>query len=44
MDTPNSGKVFQYWHCYGSEDPFDLDVLLLQIPLMMTDAVDSLPQ
>lgn len=23
MDTPNSGKVFQYWHCCGSEDPFD---------------------
>nr|ACG43954.1 hypothetical protein [Zea mays] len=24
MDTPNSGKVFQYWHCCGSEDPFDV--------------------
>ncbi|XWS30780.1 hypothetical protein CRYUN_Cryun23aG0019100 [Craigia yunnanensis] len=24
MDTPDSGKVFQYWHCCGSEDPFDL--------------------
>ncbi|ESQ47263.1 hypothetical protein EUTSA_v10027987mg [Eutrema salsugineum] len=23
MDTPNSGKVVQYWHCCGSEDPFD---------------------
>ncbi|GAB4827945.1 hypothetical protein Ancab_034830 [Ancistrocladus abbreviatus] len=23
MDTPNSGQVFQYWHCCGSEDPFD---------------------
>lgn len=23
MDTPNSGKVLQYWHCCGSEDPFD---------------------
>ncbi|TYH09354.1 hypothetical protein ES288_A07G088500v1 [Gossypium darwinii] len=23
MDTPESGKVFQYWHCCGSEDPFD---------------------
>ncbi|CAI9780828.1 unnamed protein product [Fraxinus pennsylvanica] len=23
MDTPDSGKVFQYWHCCGSEDPFD---------------------
>ncbi|KAL5230947.1 hypothetical protein ABZP36_029723 [Zizania latifolia] len=24
MDTPDSGKVFQYWHCCGSDDPFDL--------------------
>ncbi|KAL6644281.1 hypothetical protein ACP70R_015889 [Stipagrostis hirtigluma subsp. patula] len=24
MDTPDSGKVFQYWHCCGSEDPFDV--------------------
>ncbi|VVB09131.1 unnamed protein product [Arabis nemorensis] len=23
MDTPNSGQVLQYWHCCGSEDPFD---------------------
>ncbi|KAI0515656.1 hypothetical protein KFK09_008322 [Dendrobium nobile] len=23
MDTPGSGRVFQYWHCCGSEDPFD---------------------
>ncbi|XP_038990651.1 uncharacterized protein LOC120113635 [Hibiscus syriacus] len=23
MDTPDSGKVFQYWHCCGSENPFD---------------------
>ncbi|KAL6879656.1 hypothetical protein ACP4OV_012315 [Aristida adscensionis] len=23
MDTLDSGKVFQYWHCCGSEDPFD---------------------
>ncbi|XP_057522165.1 uncharacterized protein LOC130802248 [Amaranthus tricolor] len=23
LDTPNSGQVFQYWHCCGSEDPFD---------------------
>ncbi|CAI9110612.1 OLC1v1010668C1 [Oldenlandia corymbosa var. corymbosa] len=23
LDTPDSGKVFQYWHCCGSEDPFD---------------------
>ncbi|KAK7374847.1 hypothetical protein VNO80_08290 [Phaseolus coccineus] len=23
MNTPDSGKVFQYWHCCGSEDPFD---------------------
>ncbi|GMN28303.1 hypothetical protein TIFTF001_002015 [Ficus carica] len=23
MDTPDSGRVFQYWHCCGSEDPFD---------------------
>ncbi|KAI3813460.1 hypothetical protein L1987_18185 [Smallanthus sonchifolius] len=23
MNTPESGKVFQYWHCCGSEDPFD---------------------
>ncbi|XP_052195261.1 uncharacterized protein LOC127803221 [Diospyros lotus] len=23
MDSPDSGKVFQYWHCCGSEDPFD---------------------
>ncbi|MED6142998.1 hypothetical protein PIB30_002821 [Stylosanthes scabra] len=22
MSTPDSGKVFQYWHCCGSEDPF----------------------
>ncbi|KAL8546802.1 hypothetical protein ACS0TY_006498 [Phlomoides rotata] len=22
MDTPDSGKVVQYWHCCGSEDPF----------------------
>ncbi|KAG8384146.1 hypothetical protein BUALT_Bualt04G0087900 [Buddleja alternifolia] len=24
MDTPGSGKVLQYWHCCGSEDPFDI--------------------
>ncbi|KAL7611364.1 hypothetical protein Lser_V15G12549 [Lactuca serriola] len=24
MNTPESGKVFQYWHCCGSEDPFDI--------------------
>ncbi|KAK4360602.1 hypothetical protein RND71_019554 [Anisodus tanguticus] len=23
LDTPDGGKVFQYWHCCGSEDPFD---------------------
>ncbi|KAL6512918.1 hypothetical protein OROHE_019708 [Orobanche hederae] len=23
MGTPDSGRVFQYWHCCGSEDPFD---------------------
>lgn len=23
MNTPGSGKVLQYWHCCGSEDPFD---------------------
>ncbi|KAJ6960558.1 hypothetical protein NC653_038555 [Populus alba x Populus x berolinensis] len=23
MNTPDSGQVFQYWHCCGSEDPFD---------------------
>ncbi|KAH6781894.1 carboxypeptidase [Perilla frutescens var. hirtella] len=23
MDTPDSGKVYQYWHCCGSEDAFD---------------------
>ncbi|KAF5205880.1 carboxypeptidase [Thalictrum thalictroides] len=23
MGTPDSGQVFQYWHCCGSEDPFD---------------------
>ncbi|XP_021891405.1 uncharacterized protein LOC110809788 [Carica papaya] len=23
MNSPDSGKVFQYWHCCGSEDPFD---------------------
>ncbi|EPS60446.1 hypothetical protein M569_14360, partial [Genlisea aurea] len=23
MNTPDSGKIFQYWHCCGSEDPFD---------------------
>ncbi|KAK7272998.1 hypothetical protein RIF29_14044 [Crotalaria pallida] len=23
MNTPDSGKVFQYWHCCGSEDQFD---------------------
>ncbi|KAF3445259.1 hypothetical protein FNV43_RR14953 [Rhamnella rubrinervis] len=23
MSSPDSGKVFQYWHCCGSEDPFD---------------------
>ncbi|PKA64643.1 hypothetical protein AXF42_Ash007390 [Apostasia shenzhenica] len=23
MNTPDSGKVFQYWHCCGSDDPFD---------------------
>ncbi|KAF3341057.1 hypothetical protein FCM35_KLT09901 [Carex littledalei] len=22
MNTPDSGKVYQYWHCCGSEDPF----------------------
>ncbi|RVX07530.1 hypothetical protein CK203_025278 [Vitis vinifera] len=24
MNTPDSGQVLQYWHCCGSEDPFDL--------------------
>ncbi|KAF9592346.1 hypothetical protein IFM89_014272 [Coptis chinensis] len=24
MNTPDAGKVFQYWHCCGSEDPFDI--------------------
>eukprot|EP00262_Sarcandra_glabra_P021555 TRINITY_DN9189_c0_g1_i1.p1 TRINITY_DN9189_c0_g1~~TRINITY_DN9189_c0_g1_i1.p1 ORF type:complete len:129 (-),score=9.96 TRINITY_DN9189_c0_g1_i1:388-774(-) len=24
MSTPDSGQVFQYWHCCGSEDPFDI--------------------
>ncbi|CAK7344155.1 unnamed protein product [Dovyalis caffra] len=23
MNTPDAGQVFQYWHCCGSEDPFD---------------------
>ncbi|KAJ0494198.1 hypothetical protein HanIR_Chr12g0594651 [Helianthus annuus] len=23
MNTPESGTVFQYWHCCGSEDAFD---------------------
>ncbi|XP_058091567.1 uncharacterized protein LOC131237683 [Magnolia sinica] len=23
MNTPDSGRVLQYWHCCGSEDPFD---------------------
>ncbi|KAJ0971524.1 hypothetical protein J5N97_019483 [Dioscorea zingiberensis] len=23
LNTPDSGQVFQYWHCCGSEDPFD---------------------
>ncbi|KAL2896495.1 Chromosome-associated kinesin KIF4 [Bienertia sinuspersici] len=23
MSTPNSGQVLEYWHCCGSEDPFD---------------------
>ncbi|KAK7295744.1 hypothetical protein RJT34_18656 [Clitoria ternatea] len=23
INTPDSGKIFQYWHCCGSEDPFD---------------------
>ncbi|XP_068643881.1 uncharacterized protein [Aristolochia californica] len=23
MNTADSGKIFQYWHCCGSEDPFD---------------------
>lgn len=23
MSTPDGGQVFQYWHCCGSEDPFD---------------------
>ncbi|KAI3910466.1 hypothetical protein MKX01_034860 [Papaver californicum] len=23
MNTPNGGVVLQYWHCCGSEDPFD---------------------
>ncbi|KAI4388935.1 hypothetical protein MLD38_001221 [Melastoma candidum] len=23
LNTPDSGKVYQYWHCCGSEDPFD---------------------
>ncbi|KAK9272406.1 hypothetical protein L1049_002778 [Liquidambar formosana] len=23
MNTADSGQVFQYWHCCGSEDPFD---------------------
>ncbi|KAJ3683425.1 hypothetical protein LUZ60_013652 [Juncus effusus] len=22
MSTPESGKVYQYWHCCGSDDPF----------------------
>ncbi|KAJ4821171.1 carboxypeptidase [Rhynchospora pubera] len=22
MSTPDSGKVYQYWHCCGSDDPF----------------------
>ncbi|KAJ3709314.1 hypothetical protein LUZ61_013019 [Rhynchospora tenuis] len=22
MNTANSGKVYQYWHCCGSDDPF----------------------
>ncbi|XP_047060239.1 uncharacterized protein LOC124666947 [Lolium rigidum] len=24
MDTPGAGKVLQYWHCCGSENPFDV--------------------
>ncbi|KAK1357462.1 Calcium-activated potassium channel subunit alpha-1 like [Heracleum sosnowskyi] len=24
MSTPDAGKISQYWHCCGSEDPFDL--------------------
>lgn len=23
MNTPESGKILQYWHCCGSEDPYD---------------------
>ncbi|XP_077243954.1 carboxypeptidase [Tasmannia lanceolata] len=23
MNTPDAGQVIQYWHCCGSEDPFD---------------------
>ncbi|KAK1268427.1 hypothetical protein QJS04_geneDACA017633 [Acorus gramineus] len=23
MSTPDAGRVFEYWHCCGSEDPFD---------------------
>ncbi|XP_074376227.1 uncharacterized protein LOC141717892 [Apium graveolens] len=23
MSTPDAGKISQYWHCCGSEDPFD---------------------
>ncbi|CAL1413399.1 unnamed protein product [Linum trigynum] len=23
MSTPDAGRVFQYWHCCGAEDPFD---------------------
>ncbi|CAA6661260.1 unnamed protein product [Spirodela intermedia] len=23
LNTPDSGKVLQYWHCCGSEDPSD---------------------
>jgi hypothetical protein len=22
LNTPDSGKVYQYWHCCGSQDPF----------------------
>ncbi|KAJ8761205.1 hypothetical protein K2173_001261 [Erythroxylum novogranatense] len=23
LNTPDSGRIFEYWHCCGSEDPFD---------------------
>ncbi|ONK68101.1 uncharacterized protein A4U43_C05F7460 [Asparagus officinalis] len=24
MNTPDAGQVLQYWHCCGSENPFDI--------------------